>query len=114
MTLLTGDDGVQRVSISIDPAWLADPRRAFPVSVVLPVATTYAAIQTGQFGTLASCDPRLPALQTGIVVGAEDGCTDHGHVYFDASWLPSDRPILSATLRMYTPEHTGPTGVRVF
>jgi len=112
MTLLTGDDGVQRVSISIDPAWLADPRRAFPVSVVLPVITAYAAVQTGQFGTLASCAPHLPAMQVGIVVGAEGGCTDHGRVYFDASWIPSDRPILSATLRMYTPEHTGPTGVQ--
>jgi len=112
MTLLTGDDGVQRVSISIDPAWLADPRRAFPVSVVLPVITAYAAVQTGQLGTLASCAPHLPAMQVGIVVGAEGGCTDHGRVYFDASWIPSDRPILSATLRLYMPEHTGPTGVQ--
>jgi hypothetical protein len=48
-----------------------------------------------------------------VVGGVSGGCTDHGQLYFDVSKLWPDMPIVSATLNLYTPRQTGPSGVQI-
>jgi len=100
--------------VTLDPAWLGDPRRVFPVTVDLPVVTADAAIHSGVFGTLSSCAPHARAAQTALLVGAAAGCTYHGQVYFDLTALPAGSPIHSAHLWLYTPDGAGTTGVHVY
>ncbi len=63
--------GTREVAVTLDPAWLGDSRRVFPVTVDLPVVTADAAIHSGVFGTLDSCAPRQGAVQTALLVGRE-------------------------------------------
>lgn len=100
--------------MTVNPTWLQDARRVFPVRVDLPIVTAYAAVHTGTFGTVSSCAPTTRAPQAEVVVGAAGGCTYHGQVSFDTTSLPYDTPIVSATLRLYTPAQTPATGVQVY
>jgi len=104
----------QYVTLSVDPMWLNDPRRAFPVAVDLPIATSDAALRSGAFGTVNSCNPITVAPPTDLVVGTENGCTYKGQAYFDLSSVSSDNTVVSATLHLYTPNQTGATGVQVY
>ncbi len=113
-TLSSAADGPQKLTLSIDQAWLHDARRVFPLYLDLPIATAESAVHSGMAGTVNSCTPDAPALQTDVVVGAQGGCTYHGQLSFDLTSLPYDTPIVSATLRLHTPDQVGPTGVQVF
>jgi len=114
MTLTTAPNGRQAVAVAVDPAWLGDPRRAFPVTVDLPVVTAYAAIHSGVIGTLSSCAPRQEAVQTALLVGREGGCTYHGQASFDTTYLPAGAPVHAARLWLYTPDSRGAPGVLVY
>jgi len=117
MTLSPGAAGpgqAGQLTLAVDPAWLRDPRRVFPVRLDLPIATGEAAGHSGTLGTVSSCAPDMPALRTDVVVGVEGGCTYHGLLFFDLLPLRYDTPIVSATLRLHTPDQTGPTGVQVY
>ncbi len=48
-----------------------------------------------------------------MVVGRENGCAYNGQAYFDLSPVSSDNSIVSATLRLYTPNQVGSTGVTI-
>lgn len=103
------------VVLQVDPAWLHDPSRVFPVQVDLPIATAHSVIQTGWFGTVTSCAPAVPAPLTQVVVGTSaGGCVYHGLTTFDLSSLPPDTTIQSAVLRLYTPSQMTQTGVQVY
>lgn len=107
----------QQVSVTIDPIWLQDTRRTFPVQLDLPVVTGPAAGETGLFGTLSSCQPDLPAPAARMVVGAQGGCSYHGLAYFDLGPIGIRRhvqTVQSAILSLYTPNQVGPTGVQVY
>jgi len=106
--------GTREVAVTLDPAWLGDSRRVFPVTVDLPVVTADAAIHSGVFGTLSSCAPDAPAAQTALLVGVAGGCTYHGQVYFDLTALPAGSPIHSAHLWLYAPDGAGTPGVLVY
>jgi len=112
-TLTTDASGQQSVVVTIDPAWLQDPRRAYPVHIDLPIVTSTALAYTGRFGTVNSCAPDVPSPLTAVVVGTEGGCTYNGQAYFNTSSILHDTPIVSATLRLYTPDTTKPTGVQI-
>lgn len=114
LTLGTSASGEQSLVVSIDPVWLRDPRRAFPVRVDLPIVTSTALAYTGQFGTVNSCSPDAPAPLTAVVVGTEGACKYNGQAYFATSAIMHDTPIVSATLKLYTPDTTGPTGVQLY
>ncbi len=114
LTLTTTAAGLQGVALRLDPAWLNDPGRVYPVRVDLPLATAFSATRSGWFGAVSSCVPDVPVGQTAMAVGTRGSCVYHGQAYFDATTLLPDTPILSATLRLYTPDQTGPTGVRVY
>jgi len=107
---VTSTDGL---TVTLDQAWLHDPRRVFPVMLDLPLATAYSAANTGLFGTVSSCNPTAPARQSAMVVGSEGGCGYNGQVYFDSSTLQDRGPVASATLRLYTAAQTTATGVQV-
>lgn len=111
-TLTTGTGG-PAVSLSVDPAWLTNPNRVFPATLDLPIVTAAASADTRFFGTVNSCAPTAPAVQTRVVVGTLTGCAYHGQAYFDLAQLPADATIVSATLRLYTPAQTTATGVQV-
>lgn len=116
-TLVSTAGITQYVTLAIDPAWLHDAHRVFPVVVDLPIATAHAAVNTGLFATVNSCAPNTPASPADLVVGVENGCAYHGEAYFDLSDLSSavsNTAITSATLRLYTPNQTGSTGVQVY
>ncbi len=113
-TLTQGVAGVQTVTVSIDPAWLHAAGRVFPVNLDLPILTANAELRSGAFGSVNSCAPNTPAPPTEMVVGAENGCTYNGQAYFDLASISANQPsIVSATLRLYTPNQTGPTAVQV-
>lgn len=114
MTLVSGPSGQQNLMLTVDPSWLHDVHRTFPVHVDVPIATAYSAVNTGIFGTVNSCAPSAPAPQADVVVGVDGSCTYHGQVYFDVSSLRYDTPVVSATLRLYTPGQAGPIGIQVF
>jgi len=105
--------GGQSMTLTVDPAWLHAAGRAFPVTVDLPIATGYAALHTGVFGTVSSCAPNVPAPQAEVVVGVANGCTYHGLTSFDLSSVSANTTVNSATLWLYTPNTTGPTSVQV-
>lgn len=100
--------------ISIDPGWLNDPRRVFPLRVDLPIITAYAEASSGVFGAVNSCAPAVPAPLSDMIVGAEAGCVFHGQASFNLTALLYDTPIVSASLWLYAPGQTGPTSVQVY
>ncbi len=102
------------LALNVDPAWLHDPHRVFPVTVDLPIATGSAYVDSGLAGSVNSCAPTTAAPPTDLVVGAENGCVYNGQAYFDLSSVPYDAPIASAALRLYTPNQTGATGVQLY
>jgi len=102
------------ISLSVDPAWLQAAGRVFPVTLDLPLDTSSALADTGTAATVSSCRPTAAAVTTAVVVGAENGCSYNGQLSFDLSVLPEDAPILSATLRLYTPAPTTATGALVY
>jgi len=102
------------LALNVDPTWLHDPHRVFPVTVDLPIATGSAYVDSGLVGSVNSCAPTAAAPPTDLVVGVENGCTYNGQGYFDLSSVPYDAPIASATLRLYTPSQTGTTGVQLY
>ncbi len=114
MTLQPGTGTAQDVAISIDPAWLHDPRRTFPANVDLQVLTAYAAGVSGQFGTISNCAPGQPAAPVQMAVGTEGRCSYEGQAYFDVGSLLPDTPVQSATLHLYSPNLSTPTGVQVY
>ncbi len=111
-TLISTTGITQYVTLNVDPTWLNDSRRVFPVTLDLPIMTADGAANTDVFGTASSCVPNATIPQA-VVVGTENGCTYNGQVSFDLSSLPAGASIVSATLNMYTPNQTGPTGVQV-
>lgn len=114
IALVPGSTGQQNLAISIDPAWLHDAHRTFPVRLDVPIATVYSAVHTGWLGTVNSCAPAAQAAQTDVIVGVEGACTYHGLLSFDVSSLLRDTPILRAVLYLYTPTQTTATGVQVY
>ncbi len=114
LTLGTTPSGVQALLLTVDSAWLHAPRRVYPVSLDLPLATAYSAIHSGLAATVNSCAPDAPAAGGEIVVGTAHGCASHGLLSFNTTPLLADTPIVSATLRLYSPDQTGPTGIRVY
>ncbi len=115
MTVVTSTSGQPQLALSIDPVWLHSPARVFPAYLQLPVSTSYAASHSQIVGTVTSCVPAAPAPAADLVVGTENGCTYHGLVRFDnVASLPPGSSIVSATLSLYTPGQTGPTGVLVY
>jgi len=115
LSLGQAGSATQQVVVSVDPAWLHDPRRVFPVTVDLPVATTLSLHYSGMFGTVSSCSPATPATLSRVLVGVQGACTYRGQAYFDTRSLAAMSPspaIQSATLNLYTPTRTGPTGVQ--
>ncbi len=113
MTLGIGPTGGPELAVRLDPAWLDDPQRVFPVQLDLPIMTAWAALHTGVLATVASCVPATPAEPTDLLVGVAAGCSFHGQLRFDLSTLMNDTPIVAATLRLYTPGGSGPTAVQV-
>ncbi len=102
------------ISLSVDPAWLQAAGRVFPVTLDLPLDTGSALADTGTAATVSSCRPTAAAVTTAVVVGAANGCSYNGQLSFDLSALPEDAPILSGTLRLYTPAPTTATGALVY
>jgi hypothetical protein len=98
--------------VQVDPGWLHDPHRVFPVNVDVPIVTGSAGADTTWASTVTSCASDLPASQT-VVVGQEGSCSYHGLLYFDVSSLPWNATIASATLHLYTPATTAATGIQV-
>ncbi len=114
MLLMDAASSHPKIALTVDPSWLRDRGRVFPVNLDIPVTTGDAATHTDLFGTVNSCKPNVPAMQTGIAVGRDLRCTDHGLLRFDLSSVASDMPIISATLRLYTPAYTRGTAVQVY
>jgi len=114
LTLGATPSGAQALLLTVDSAWLRDARRAYPVSLDLPIATAYSAIHSGLAATVNNCAPDAPAAGGEIVVGTTHGCASHGLLSFDAPAILDGVPIVSATLRLYTPDHAGPTGIRLY
>jgi len=114
MSLTPLISGGQGLTLTVDPAWAHDAHRVFPVHLDLPILTGESGVHTGLFGTVSSCAPNTPVPPTGLVVGSENGCAYHGQVYFNTSSLLYDTPIVSATLRLYTPNQAGATSVQVY
>jgi len=113
MALAPDSNGRQLLTLTVDAAWLRDPARAFPVHLDLPVALAAQAAHSHLRGTVNSCTPNTPAAPT-LVVGLEGNCTYHGLLRFDVAQLRGDSQVATATLRLYTPNQTGPTGVLVY
>ena len=114
MTLGAGSTEGPELTMRLDPAWLDDPRRIFPIQLDLPIVTAWAALHSGLLATVASCAPTTPAEPADLLVGVAGGCTFHGQLRFDLSSLMNDTPIVAAALRLYTPYGAGPTGVQVY
>ena len=115
LSLDTTNASQPSIGVAIEPAWLDDPSRVYPVHIDLPVATSYAMSHSEQFGTVSSCAPDQPAPRTDVVVGTEGSCTYNGQLHFDTSSLVYGSPtIASATLWLYSPTQAGETGVQVF
>lgn len=113
MALAPGSNGRQLLTLTVDAAWLRDPARAFPVHLDLPVALAAQAAHSHLLGTVNSCTPDAAGAPT-LVVGLEGNCAYHGLLRFDVAQLRGDAQVATATLRLYTPNQTGPTGVLVY
>lgn len=113
MALSTDPTGPRTLALTVDPAWIHDPARVFPVRVDLPIATAYGAAHSQVLGTVDSCAAASPAAPA-VVVGVEGACSYHGLMRFDLASLPPGSNIVSATLRLYTPNQVGPTGVLLY
>ena len=111
MALLAAPEGRERVSLTLDNAWLNDLHRVFPVQVDLPLSTAQGTSESDIFGTLNSCAPDDQAPLSRVMVGSTGACTYHGFAHFDLTTLPYAAAIQSATLNLYTPDHTRPTGI---
>jgi hypothetical protein len=114
MTLAPTSSGQQMVTVSVDPTWLHNRARVFPVQVDVPIATGYSVANTGVFGTVNRCAPAVRAPLASVVVGVEGPCTYHGEIYFNVTSLLPDTPIQAATLRLYAPKQAGVTDVKVY
>lgn len=114
LTLAMSGGTAQQIAVSIDPTWLQDAKRVFPITVDIPVLTALAAGKSGIFGTLNSCAADAPAPLARVVVGAQGACTYHGLAYFDVSHILAQTPIQSAILNIYTPNQTTDTGVAIY
>lgn len=112
-SLVPTSSGRQNLAVTVDSTWLHDAHRVFPVRLDVPIVTAYSVVNTGWFGSVNSCATAVPAPQTDMVVGSEGGCTYHGLASFDTTSLLYDTPIVSAVLRLYTPDQAGPTSVQV-
>lgn len=77
LTLAPAQSGPRNVTLTVDPVWLRDPDRHFPVRFDIPISTAESAVHTGLFGTVDSCAPDAPAPQTEVVVGSAGACTYH-------------------------------------
>ena len=106
--------GNQSVTVTIEPAWLQNPARIFPVTVDLPVADAIEASKSGLFGTLSSCAPNAPAPISRVVVGTVNGCRYRGLLRFDVSGILSYTIVQSAILNLYTPTAAEATGISVY
>jgi len=113
MTLVSTSSGSPGLALTIDRSWLNDSARVFPVRVDMPVWTAYGGADTRVFATVNSCAPDTRGPFTEVVVGAIGSCTYHGQLRFNVASLLSGTPIISATLRLYTPDQTGDTGVQI-
>ncbi len=114
MTLVSTSSGGPGVALTVDRSWLTDPARVFPVRVDMPVWTAYGGADTRVFDTVNSCAPDTRGPLTGVVAGSVGSCAYHGQLRFNVASLLPGTPIISATLRLYTPDQTGDTGVQVF
>ncbi len=112
--LTSAPAGPLSLALHIDPAWLHDPHRAFPVTIDLKVVTGDDHLHTRMFGTVSKCSPDMPAPRTDMVVGRVGTCVYNGQAYFELWALPYTAMIHSAILRLYTPDHSGPTGITVY
>lgn len=109
----TANSGV--VTLTLDPTWLQDASRTYPISVDLPVVTASAEHDTGVFGSVSSCAPTVPAPEQALA-GTVGACTYHSLAYFDVSQLDylSRLPVQAATLDVYTPTSSDAAGVAVY
>ena len=109
--------GVARqLRLRIDPRWLHDPRRVFPVLLDVPVSG--GSVQAA--ATVASCTPTTPVLPMQLLVG-KDGpkdaagpCTYHGLIFFTPQLGGASSPVQSAMLNLYAPRGAGQTGIRAY
>jgi len=114
LTLGATPSGVPALLLTVDSAWLRDARRAYPVTLDLPLATAYSAVHSGLAATVNSCAPTVPDTHGGLTAGRVGGCASHGLLSFNTTPLLADTPIVSATLRLYTPDQTGQTGIHIY
>jgi RHS repeat-associated protein len=85
------------VTVRIDPTWLSDPKRVFPV-VVDPTITGQADIQDGYYNT--SSGTNLPNVSTAEMPIGPNGSTYAGAVKFDLASLPPAAKVTSAKLNL--------------
>lgn len=105
--------GVYQLTVRVDPNWLRDAHRVSPVALHVPMVTAAAADKSGIFSTVSSCEAAAVDPSAQLVVGTEGACTYHGIAYFDATTLPFQAQIESATLNFYTTDGAAAAGVQV-
>ena len=113
-TTVQTDQGQPRLSIHLDPAWLHAAGRQFPVYLTVPILTAFSAMESGTFGTTNSCAPTTPMVSADAVVGTHGPCAYQGYLDFDINALRPGTQITAASLRLYTPDRSGPTAVQVY
>ena len=106
----------REVLLTVDPQWLSDPARVYPIHIDLPITTAASALYSRRFASVSSCAPGLPGPLARVVVGVQGSCTYRGQLAFDTRSLAATYPVTqiqSATLNLYAVDQLGAAGVQI-
>lgn len=116
--IVRGTDNAAVIEVSIDPAWLADPTRQFPV-IVDPTIDLVQGKSNVQDAYVLSNDPNTTQLTTTLLVGSNStNKKGHSYLWFDLPALPASVRILDSSLSLTLYDlagtFTGTTNVDVY
>jgi RHS repeat-associated protein len=94
---LSGPDTGPTVHLAVDPAWLNDPARVFPVRI----DPSYTATVTGQTYVNSGASTTNYSTATVLRVGKDSaGASNNSLIRFDTSGIPRDDTVALATLNL--------------
>ncbi len=103
----------QRLTLHLDPTWLTDARRAFPIRVDVPIVSAFDAHYAATTGTVADCDQDGAMPVRDLAAGPSGTCNGRGYLKFDLSALEPGVPVVSAGLHLWSAGTATATGASV-
>jgi len=100
LQVANGPNGKPSLTLGVDPTWLANPARVYPVHITLRVDTALSVLDAGRTSSTTACGGAAAQGSDMLRAGTSAGCTSIGHVYFDTSQIPPRTNIQRATVQL--------------